>query len=134
MQIGLNRIVEGENHDREDGATEPPKVGVQKSQRLRQAFGRKLILLVRQVDLWLVGRRINRRATARTANINLGSLASCMIALHWSVRQRTERHKVSALVRAPVVRAPADSPGNHSVQIAKANELGTPGLSPCVLE
>ena len=54
--------------------------------------------------------------------------------LEGSVCQRKELHKVSELARAAVVTALADSPENNSVQIAKANELGAPGLSPYVLE
>ena len=54
--------------------------------------------------------------------------------LEGSVCQREELHKVSELVRAPVVTALADLLEDNSVQIAKANELGAPGLSPYVLE
>ncbi len=49
-------------------------------------------------------------------------------------RQPWTFHRASVRAGAPVVTALADSPGNNSVQIAKANELDAPGLSPCVLE
>src|SRR5882762_4743059 len=50
VQVGLDRIVKGENHNQEDGAAEPGKVGAQELHRLRQVFGGEPVAFVRKVD------------------------------------------------------------------------------------
>ena len=50
VQVGLDRIVEGQTHNQEDGAAEPRKVGAQELHRLRQVFGGEPVAFVRKVD------------------------------------------------------------------------------------
>ena len=50
MQVGLDGVVEGQDHNQKDRAAEPRKVGVEKLRRLCNVFRSEPVALVRKID------------------------------------------------------------------------------------
>src|SRR5258708_22838042 len=50
MEIGLNREVNRQGNDREEGAAEPGKIAVQEVHRLRASFGSQPVALIGKID------------------------------------------------------------------------------------